>query len=37
MAIKAKEPEKTTNRLDKIRKSSLHIIIKTVNAQKKEY
>jgi hypothetical protein len=33
---KAKEADKTTNRLDQKAKSSKHIIIKTVNAQNKE-
>jgi hypothetical protein len=36
MAIKIQEAYRTPNRLDQKRKTSLHIIIKTLNAQNKE-
>jgi hypothetical protein len=36
MAIKVQEAYRTPNRWDQKRKSSLHIIIKTINAQNKE-
>jgi hypothetical protein len=36
MAINVQEACRTPNRLDQKRKSSLHIIIKTLNAENKE-